>query len=49
MSNENEFKLKIEDCPCGCGSEIIKEGGMVFSDHTSKWMTDKEWESQFKI
>ena len=35
--------MEIKKCKCGCNTEIVVDNGKVFSDHTSKWMTIKDW------
>ena len=39
---------KVEKCTCGCNTDIITVDSMVYSDHTSKWMTKEEWNKLYK-
>ena len=40
--------MSKEKCTCGCNTDIITLDGMVFSDHTSKWMKKSEWDKMYK-
>ena len=46
--NLNKTKMSKEKCTCGCNTDIITLDGMVFSDHTSKWMKKSEWDKMYK-
>lgn len=40
--------MSKEKCTCGCNTDIITLDGMVFSDHTCKWMEKSEWDKMYK-